>query len=86
MDNSRRSFIRISALGASGIAIGTSGLGLYPLHSQDVNPVKGGTGKLKRTATYCEVCFWKCAAWAYTDEKGDVVKLIGNEIDPHCYG
>jgi thiosulfate reductase/polysulfide reductase chain A len=86
MDNSRRSFIRISALGASGIAIGTSGLGLYPLHSQDVNPLKGGTGKLKRTATYCEVCFWKCAAWAYTDENGDVVKLIGNEIDPHCYG
>ena len=65
--------------------MGTTGLGLYPV-SFDETGVKASSVPLTRTATYCEVCFWKCAAWAYTDDKGDVVKLIGNEIDPHCYG
>ena len=41
---------------------------------------------LKRSATYCEVCFWKCAAWAYTNEEGEIKKIIGNEDDSHCYG
>ncbi len=41
---------------------------------------------LKRSATYCEVCFWKCAAWVYSDEKDNIQKIIGNENDPHCYG
>lgn len=86
MSTSRRSFIRISALGASGIAMGTTGLGLYPLDSNAANLTKPNYGPLKRTATYCEVCFWKCAAWAYTNEDGDVVKIVGNEKDPHCFG
>ena len=85
MDKSRRSFIRISALGAGGVAMGTTGLGLYPV-SFDSTGTPITSAPLTRTATYCEVCFWKCAAWAYTDEQGNVVKLIGNEIDPHCYG
>ncbi len=85
MDKSRRSFIKISALGASGVAMGTAGLGLYPV-GLDGSDIKSIPGTLTRTATYCEVCFWKCAAWAYTNEQGDVVKLIGNDIDPHCYG
>ncbi|MDO9275715.1 MAG: molybdopterin-dependent oxidoreductase, partial [Lutibacter sp.] len=42
--------------------------------------------KFKRTATYCEVCFWKCAAWTYTNEDGEIKKIIGNEDDSHCYG
>lgn len=85
MDKSRRSFIRISALGAGGVAMGTTGLGLYPVSFEESANEKG-LASLTRTATYCEVCFWKCAAWAYTNEEGDVVKLIGNENDTHCYG
>lgn len=85
MDKSRRSFIRISALGAGGVAMGTTGLGLYPVSFEESANEKG-LASLTRTATYCEVCFWKCAAWAYTNEEGDVIKLIGNENDTHCYG
>lgn len=42
--------------------------------------------KLKRVPTYCEVCFWKCGAWAYTNDQGKIVKLIGNEADQHSNG
>jgi len=83
MDNSRRSFIKISALGASGIAFTTTALDALP---SDHNLKQNIGSKLKRTATYCEVCFWKCAAWVYSDQKGHIQKIIGNENDPHCYG
>ena len=46
---------------------------------------KSGT-EYKRTSTYCEICFWKCAGWTYTDEDGKIIKIIGNEEDPHCNG
>ena len=36
--------------------------------------------------TYCEVCFWKCAAWVYVDKKGKIRKIIGNKNDPHSQG
>ena len=65
--------------------MGTAGLGLYPVGFEHPAATKS-LASLTRTATYCEVCFWKCAAWAYTNEEGDVVKLIGNENDTHCYG
>ena len=86
MVNSRRSFIKISAMGASGIAISTSALGAIP---SDLSSNKTGiksAAQLKRSATYCEVCFWKCAAWAYSDENNNIHKIIGNDNDPHCYG
>ena len=79
----RRDFIRISALGLGSIALGTSACNLlkdssaiYGLSSQD----------LTRVASYCEVCFWKCAAWAYKNKEGEIVKLEGNQDDPHCNG
>lgn len=65
--------------------MGTAGLSLYPVPFDETS-AQAGLTPLSRTATYCEVCFWKCAAWAYTNDKGEVVKLIGNETDPHCYG
>jgi thiosulfate reductase/polysulfide reductase chain A len=87
MDNSRRSFIRISALGASGIAFSSTALGVLPANfTSDTIPVKKVSPKLRRSATYCEVCFWKCAAWAYSDEDGNIQKIIGNQNDPHCNG
>ncbi len=86
MDKSRRSFIRISALGASGVAIGTTAWNAYPETLETSFSKTKNLGPFKRTPTYCEVCFWKCAAWAFSDDENNIVKLLGNELDPHCYG
>jgi len=86
MVNSRRSFIKISAMGASGIAISTSALGALPSDLKSSKSDAKKAAALKRSATYCEVCFWKCAAWAYSDENNNIQKIIGNDNDPHCYG
>ena len=87
MDNSRRSFIKISALGASGLALSATAFGSFSANALTENNKLAESAKnLKRTPTYCEVCFWKCAAWAYTDENNNIKKLIGNDIDPHCNG
>ena len=87
MTTSRRKFIRISALGLGGVAASTSALNMFGANTYLDELVKQNVAdKFKRTATYCEVCFWKCAAWAYTNEEGEIVKLKGNEIDPHCNG
>ncbi|MGB5393815.1 MAG: molybdopterin-dependent oxidoreductase [Lutimonas sp.] len=85
MRSSRRSFIKISAITAGGLAL------YNPLQSlgsslTENNALANSAKKLNRTATYCEVCFWKCAAWAYTDENNQIKKLIGNAEDPHCFG
>ncbi len=61
------------------------GLGTYALLKAN-NPAVAALGEFARLPTYCEVCFWKCAAWAYMDEKGKLSKLIGNDSDPHCNG
>ena len=87
MRTNRRQFIKISTLGlggvaAAGTAIGAGGSFLSIFDSADESP---GT-TFERYPTYCEVCFWKCAAWTHVNEKGEIVKLIGNEEDPHCYG
>ncbi len=83
MGSTRREFIKISALGLGAATLGGSAL-------------KAGTkfmGKERldkllttRTPTYCEVCFWKCAGWTYTDGSGNIKKIIGNNDDPHCNG
>ncbi|SDX53178.1 thiosulfate reductase / polysulfide reductase chain A [Lutibacter oricola] len=87
MTTSRRKFIKISALGLGGVATATSAFSMFGSSSYLNELVKQNvTKKLKRTPTYCEVCFWKCAAWTYSDEDGNIQKIIGNETDPHCYG
>ncbi|MCF6167756.1 molybdopterin-dependent oxidoreductase [Lutibacter sp.] len=87
MTTSRRKFIKISALGLGGVAASTSALNMFGANTYLDDLVKQNIAdKFKRTATYCEVCFWKCAAWAYTNEEGEIIKLKGNEIDPHCNG
>ena len=84
----RRDFIKVSALGIGGLAVSASAFNILKaavpqdLISKDTDPQKG----LKRYPTYCEVCFWKCAGWTYTDENGKIIKIIGNEEDPHCNG
>jgi thiosulfate reductase/polysulfide reductase chain A len=87
MTTSRRKFIKISALGLGGVAASTSALNMFGANTYLDELVKqNAAGKFNKTATYCEVCFWKCAEWAYTNEDGEIVKLKGNETDPHCNG
>jgi thiosulfate reductase/polysulfide reductase chain A len=85
----RRDFIKISTLGLGGIAA-AAGLSRIAMGSSVVDDLlklgAAGSNSFKRSPTYCEVCFWKCAAWAYTDDKGKLLKVIGNDDDPHCYG
>ena len=58
MNNSRRSFIKISALGASGIALSATAFGSVGVDALTGNNLLAKRVKnLKRTATYCEVCF-----------------------------
>jgi len=86
MRTNRRQFIKISSLGITGVAAATStGLGgsfLGIFDSADA----GKDIDFKRTSTYCEVCFWKCGAWTNVDKEGNIVKIIGNDDDPHCNG
>lgn len=85
----RRDFIRISALSLGSAAIAGSGLkwalgsGTGAASTEEVLPK---IPQLTRYPTYCEVCFWKCAGWTYNDENRKVVKILGNEDDPHCNG
>ncbi len=80
---SRRDFIRISALGIGGITLGSRTIpGLFGKSLFD-NPV---VSEMKRYPTYCEVCFWKCAAWSHVDAEGRIQKIIGHDDDPHCNG
>jgi len=81
----RRDFIKISALGLGGAALATSSYGLVKGSSLFANPEFKST-RLKRFPTYCEVCFWKCAGWTYVNEENEIVKIIGNDDDPHCNG
>ncbi|MFC2108973.1 molybdopterin-dependent oxidoreductase [Bacteroidota bacterium] len=86
MVTSRRSFIKISALSASGVALFGTAINSLSQSLTENNILAESVKNLKRTATYCEVCFWKCAAWAYTDKENNIKKIIGNETDPHCFG
>ncbi|TNJ42944.1 molybdopterin-dependent oxidoreductase [Tamlana fucoidanivorans] len=87
MVTSRRKFIKISALGLGGLATTSAALNMFESNPILDKAVKETVAKrLSRSATYCEVCFWKCAAWIYKDEHNDIKKIIGNEQDSHCNG
>jgi hypothetical protein len=84
MKQSRRDFIRIGALGLGGAMAG--GTMWTWAQGEIVNPALAAAGATRRTPTYCEVCFWKCAGWVYTNPQGEIWKIIGNDDDPHCNG
>ena len=80
MKTNRRDFLKISGLGIGGVL---ATRGNSPLAKETIDrlfPVA------QRIPTYCEVCFWKCAAWAHTDQQGKLWRLTGNEKDPLCTG
>ena len=87
MVTSRRQFIKLTALGTGGAVLAGSSYGLAGSFASLLDPENDYTGlNLKRFPTYCEVCFWKCAGWTHVDQKGEIKKIIGNDIDPHCFG
>jgi len=81
----RREFIRISLLGAGALAVGAGGCKYFSTSSSSETAGKLPPD-LRRTPTYCEVCFWKCAGWVYKTPEGKIWKIIGNEEDQHCNG
>jgi thiosulfate reductase/polysulfide reductase chain A len=84
----RRDFIKISAVGTGAVALGLSTVKLA--NASEPGSIFGKKTKkqvaYERFPTYCEVCFWKCAGWTYKDEDGKILKIVGNEEDPHCNG
>jgi thiosulfate reductase/polysulfide reductase chain A len=84
MNSKRRDFIKITTAGA-GASILASPIYNWATGSVETDQIKQMEDH-SRTPTYCEVCFWKCAGWAYTNKKGEIWKLEGNAEDPHCNG
>ncbi len=82
---SRRDFIKISAIGAGVLAMTKGTFGAVKLLSSPEETKKLKVD-LKRTPTYCEVCFWKCAGWVYKTSEGKIWKVIGNDEDQHSNG
>ncbi len=84
----RRDFIKISAVGTGALALGLSSVKIA--NAEDSGGIFKKNRKKpvahERFPTYCEVCFWKCAGWTYKDENGKIIKIIGNDEDPHCNG
>jgi thiosulfate reductase / polysulfide reductase chain A len=78
----RREFIKLSLFGAGALVIGSSGA-LKAFSSEEIKKLKVD---LKRTPTYCEVCFWKCAGWVYKTSEGKIWKIVGNDEDQHSNG
>ena len=74
---SRRDFIRIAGMGLASAAVADSLLRPGPgaRAGQAAAPMTGPT------PTYCEICFWKCAAWVHKDAQGGPWKIIGNPAD-----
>jgi thiosulfate reductase/polysulfide reductase chain A len=82
----RRDFIKISGMATAGLAVAppmTSFLSKI-LHEDRRKPLL--ESEAVKTPTVCEVCFWNCAGWIYTDKEGRVRKIIGNDSDPHSNG
>jgi thiosulfate reductase/polysulfide reductase chain A len=78
---SRRRFLKIST-GAAGMAAasGLPGLGL-----SDLLAATTAGDEIREIPTYCDVCFWKCGAIAYT-RNGKLWKIEGNPEDPLSSG
>ena len=80
----RRDFIKIASIGAGGVAFATP---LFDFSKGEILAPDVIPGMYaKRTPTYCEICFWKCAGWVHTNDKGNIWKVTGHEDDPHSNG
>lgn len=83
----RREFVKISLIGAGGLAaFGSLGYKFGSIFWAKEGTPLGEEYANLRIPTYCEVCFWKCAGWVYTNSKGEIWKIVGNDLDPQCNG
>ncbi|MFY0686498.1 MAG: molybdopterin-dependent oxidoreductase [Cyclobacteriaceae bacterium] len=78
MMTSRRQFLKITSASVGG-ALAASQLTM----GQPSTYTQYG---VKKIPTYCDICFWKCAAWVHFDRQGEIWKITGNEKDPLCNG
>jgi thiosulfate reductase/polysulfide reductase chain A len=83
MANSRRDFIKISALGSAGLLFSDQ---LVRATSSPSDAKFKLPADIKVTPTYCEVCFWKCAGWVHKNDEGKIQKITGNDDDPNSNG
>jgi thiosulfate reductase/polysulfide reductase chain A len=86
MAKTRRDFIKISSLSAAGVFAGAKYLQSATPGFSNSELANIGALDLKRTPTYCEVCFWKCAGWVHKKEDGSIKKIVGNDDDTNCNG
>lgn len=77
---SRRQFLKISGATSAGWLMASA----CP-HFGLLNAAVPATAAAHYVTTYCEMCFWKCGAFAKVVD-GKVVKLEGNPLHPHCRG
>ncbi|MBN2892665.1 MAG: molybdopterin-dependent oxidoreductase [Bacteroidales bacterium] len=82
----RRKFIKISAAGTAGLALSGMLLNATPKLADYFDDEPLDESEAEKTATYCEVCFWKCAGWVYKNKKGNIQKILGNHDDPNSNG
>ncbi len=86
MSKTRRDFIKISSLTTAGLVAGGGILNSAIPSFKDSKLGTSGPLDTKRTPTYCEVCFWKCAGWVHKKEDGSIKKIVGNDDDTNCNG
>jgi len=81
----RREFIKIAGLGLGGLALSNPVINAFTntFIQEEQDLLSRG---LRRTPTYCEVCFWKCAGWVSRDEEGRIKHIRGNDEDQHSNG
>ena len=79
---SRRRFLKIS--GAT-FGLAASGAGLAAVARAVNDPAAGGVTGLRKIATFCDICFWKCGAVAHVQD-GRLWKVEGNPEDPLSRG
>ena len=77
---SRRRFLKISA---ATFGAGAAATQIPPL--THFAHAAAPPGEVKTVATYCEMCFWRCAGFASVRD-GKVWKFEGNPIDPQSRG
>jgi len=80
----RRDFIKVSALGLGATVVGMPVIKSFA--KANILPEDNIFARMRRTPTYCEVCFWKCAGWVYKNDQGDIWKITGNDEDLHSNG
>jgi len=81
----RREFIKILGAGTSGVLMGASAIHSFAGVESASTAGLVAKGSIEKTATYCELCFWKCAGWVHKKD-GKPWKITGNPDDPNSHG